>query len=117
MTKNKIEPPADYFLVIEMTECSCPICPLVAAKMNTRSVVIQLFDKGFNIMPRAVDKFKYDFESLALIAKDKGVEIGKSWSVETEDYEFHVKRIDDTIYTICFHTFETDSESDPEAMD
>lgn len=100
-----------------MTECSCPLCHLKEAKVNTSRIVIELFDKGFNLMPREAEPHKYDFQSLALTAKEKGLEIGETWSDEGDGYEYHVKRIDDDIYKICFHTFETDSESDPDAMD
>jgi len=101
-----------------MPECPCPVCNLKKAKVNTCRVVIELFDNGFNIMPEKVGDHKYDFHSLALTAKESDLEIGDIWSDEGNGYEYSVKRIDDNIYKISFHTHDEESdESDPLAMD
>jgi hypothetical protein len=89
------------------------------AKVSTIAV-IQLFDHGFNLMPQSLaSQHKYDFQSLVLTAKEEGLEIGETFDDEGNGYEYHVKRIDDNIYKICFHTYdeESDEESDPLAMD
>ena len=105
-----------------MPDCSCPVCNLKKAKVNTSRVVIELFDNGFNLMPQGAEPNKYDFHSLVLTAKEEGLEIGETWADEGKGYEYHVKRIDDDIYKICFHTYDEESDeesddSDPLAMD
>ena len=71
------------------------------------------------MMPQAANPYKYDFQSLALTAKESDLEIGDTWTDEGKGYSCCVKRIDDDIYKICFHTHdeESDEESDEEDED
>jgi hypothetical protein len=74
------------------------------------------------MMPQSAEPHKYDFQSLALTAKKSDLDIGDIWSDEGKGYSCYVKRLDESIYKISFHTHDEESdeesdESDPLAMD
>jgi len=98
-----------------MTECDCPICPLVKANTHVCDVIVQIADLGYNIMPDSAKQFHEQYYTLALIAKQQKTKINKTFSRYGTDHEYHVKRLTNDLYKVCFHT--KPKEKDPLDMD
>lgn len=87
-----------------MSECSCPVCPLVKADIQTCRVVVQMFDDGYNIMPEAAEEFHEQFAALVRSAMAAKLRVKQTWEHTGPDHNCYIKRIDKEIYKICFHT-------------
>ena len=99
-----------------MSECSCPVCPLVKANVQVCDVIYE--DKGdkFGLnCPENLKKFHKEFELLVAATKHYQTPIGSNWHHNDKDHECCVKRMSETFYKICFHAIT--SEEDPLAMD
>ena len=86
-----------------MSECSCPVCPLVKANVQTCNVIIHMTDEGYNFMPQAAEEFHEEFATLVHYAMAAKLRINKTWNHNGPDHTCHIKRIDKEIYRICFH--------------
>jgi hypothetical protein len=104
-----------------MTECSCPICPLVKADVQVCDVVYEeLPNKEFGLYCSVeMRQFNQQFEQLVYCAKKSETPIGSNWTHKDDDHTCCVERLADKIYKICFHAHKSGevSKSDPEAMD
>jgi len=100
-----------------MSECSCPICPLVKANVQVCDVVYEQEPNNQFALYCSMEmrQFHKQFEQLVCSAKENKTPIGYNWEHKGEDHECHVKRLSDKIYKICFHAIT--SEEDPLAMD
>lgn len=87
-----------------MTECACPICPLVKANTHVCDVIVQLCDGGYNIMPDHAKLFHEQYYTLADEARRAKTKIGASLSRYSTDHEYHIKRLTKDLYKVCFHT-------------
>ena len=93
-----------------MTECTCPICPLIKANVQTCNVIVQMTDKGYNIMPQTANEFHKQWAGLVRNAMATKLRINRNWTHNGADHECNVKRLSKEIYQVCFHTLKTTCE-------
>jgi len=99
-----------------MSECSCPVCPLVKANVQVCDVIFEYKGDKFGLYcPDDLKKFHVQFAHLVATARDYQTPIGSNWHHNDKDHECCVKRMSETFYKICFHAIT--SEEDPLAMD
>jgi hypothetical protein len=88
----------------QMSECSCPVCPLVKANVQTCIVIVHMMEEGYNIMPEEAKEFHEQFAALVRSAMAAKLRVKQTWEHTGPDHNCYIKRIDKEIYKICFHT-------------
>ncbi len=110
------------------TNCTCPICPLVAVNLQVCNVIVSVMSEkregqcGYDLyspvkLPNTqvhycITRMVHDLRMLSPSA------IGERRSFNSKEWEGHITRMDETNYNFCFHTKHDGSVvEDPLPMD